>query len=279
MKDLIIEKVEDEKTLKEYAKIRHDVFTIEKNVPVAIEVDQYDTLNSICDHFLIVYRHQHIGAIRIMKEKYTIRLQRFCILKEYRQLGIGKQVILYIEKYYKDRNIYHVIMDAKYEVYPFYEKCGYHCVSDQFIEANIPHIKMAKNLLEVKKYDDLPSEAIELRTAIFINEQGFQDEFDDRDHHCIHLVVFDENKAIATCRYFYENDRFVLGRIAVDKEYRGKNIGAYVVNTACRYIGKGEVVLHAQLQAQKFYQELGFQAYGDIEYEEHCPHIWMKKIL
>lgn len=279
MKNLNIIKIEDEDTFKTYAKIRYDVFTLEKHVPSEIEVDQYDALDNICDHFLIIYNFQNIGAIRIMKEKSFIRFQRFCILKEFRQLGIGKQVISYIEKYYKDKNIYHIVMDAKYEVYPFYEKCGYHCVSDKFIEANIPHIKMEKDLLEIRKYNDLPQEAIELRTEIFVNEQGFQDEFDERDHQCIHLVFFDENKAIATCRYFHENGNYVLGRIAVIKEYRSKNIGSYVVNVACRYIEKGNVTLHAQLQAQQFYQKLGFQTYGDIEYEEHCPHIWMKKVL
>ena len=29
----------------------------------------------------------------------------------------------------------------------------------------------------------------------------------------------------------------------------------------------------------RFYEKLGFQAYGEIEYEEHCPHTWMKKII
>lgn len=279
MKNIDIIKVKDKKTFQEYAKIRHDVFTIEKNVPVEIEVDQYDTLNSICDHFLIVYNQKSIGAIRIMKEKNKIHFQRFCLLKQYRHLGIGKQIILEIEKYYKERNIYQVVMDAKYEVYPFYEKCGYHCTSDIFIEANIPHIKMKKDLLNVEKYDDLPQESIDLRTEIFIKEQGFQDEFDDRDHHCFHLVVFDEGKAIGTCRYFYENGHYILGRIAVSQKYRNRKIGSYIVDKVCQYIGKGEVVLHAQLQAQHFYEKLGFCAYGDIEYEEHCPHIWMKKVL
>ena len=279
MQELNIIKVKNEKEFKEYAKIRHDVFTIEKNVPVDIEVDEYDTLNSVCDHFLIAYNHQNIGAIRIMKEKDHIRFQRFCILNEYRKLGIGRKIVSYIEEYYKNRNIYHIVMDAKYEVYPFYEKCGYHCVSDKFIEANIPHIKMEKDLLEVKTYDDLPQEAIDIRTEIFMKEQGFQDEFDDRDHQCTHLVVFDNDKAIATCRYFYENGQYILGRIAVIKEYRGKKIGTYIVHKVCQYIGKGEMILHAQLQAQLFYKKLGFQAYGDIEYEEHCPHTWMKKVM
>ncbi len=40
---------------------------------------------------------------------------------------------------------------------------------------------------------------------------------------------------------------------------------------------KGEsVILHSQMQAKEFYKKQGFKEYGDIEYEEDCPHIWMK---
>lgn len=279
MEQCYIIKIKDEKQWQEYTKIRHNVFTIEQNVPVEIEVDEYDTLHSISDHFLVVYHLQNIGTIRVKKEKDTIRLQRFCILKEYRKLGIGRQVISFIEKYYKERNIYRVILDAQYSAYPFYEKCGYHCISKKFMEAGILHIKMAKDLLEVKMYHDLPQEAIALRTDIFMKEQGFQDEFDERDHQCVHLVVFDNHKAMGTCRYFYENGNYVLGRIAVSKKYIKRRIGSYLVYQACHYIKSGTVILHAQLQAQPFYEKLGFQAYGDIEYEEKCPHIWMKKII
>ena len=92
------------------------------------------------------------------------------------------------------------------------------------MEAGIPHIKMAKDLLEVKMFYDLPQEAIDLRTDIFMKEQGFKDEFDERDHQCVHLVVFDRQEAIGTCRYFYENGNYVLGRIAVGKDYRKRRI-------------------------------------------------------
>ena len=36
-------------------------------------------------------------------------------------------------------------------------------------------------------------------------------------------------------------------------------------------------MLHAQIQAQQFYEKQGDLPYGEIEYEENCPHIWMLK--
>ena len=101
-----------------------------------------------------------------------------------------------------------------------------------------------------------------------MEEQGFKDEFDDLDEVCKHLVVFDHQKAIGTCRYYYDDplQANVIGRIAVIKEYRGKKVGQYIVKTAC-----------SQLQAKPFYEKLGFKAYGEIDYDEDCPHTWMKK--
>ena len=117
----------------------------------------------------------------------------------------------------------------------------------------------------------------EIRIKVFMEEQGFKDEFDDLDDLCQHLVVFENNQPIGTCRFYYDESlkSNVLGRIAVIKEYRGKKVGQYIVKTACSLI-QGNVCLHAQLQAKPFYEKLGFKAYGEIDYDEDCPHTWMK---
>ena len=47
----------------------------------------------------------------------------------------------------------------------------------------------------------------------------------------------------------------VIGRIAVIKEYRGKKVGQYIVQSACSLI-QGNVCLHAQLQAKPFYEKI-----------------------
>ena len=116
--------------------------------------------------------------------------------------------------------------------------------------------------MNYKIYEQLPQEAKDIRIKVFMEEQGFKDEFDDLDQECRHLVVFDQNK--------------LIGRIAVIKEYRGKKVGQYIVQSACSLL-KGTVCLHAQLQAKGFYEKLGFKAYGEIDYDEDCPHTWMKK--
>ena len=43
---------------------------------------------------------------------------------------------------------------------------------------------------------------------------------------------------------------------------------------------KGDsLILHSQCVAVGFYRKNGFQEYGDVEDDQGCPHIWMKKKL
>jgi len=136
----------------------------------------------------------------------------------------------------------------------------------------------------IKKYNDLPDEARYIRETVFVKEQGFQEEFDSTDNISTHLVMFDEDKPVATCRFFWDDEAnsFILGRLAVIKAYRGRNLGAELVEQAENIIkenGGTSLSLHAQCRAKTFYEKQGYTEFGEMDYDEDCPHIWMKKIL
>lgn len=132
---------------------------------------------------------------------------------------------------------------------------------------------------EIYKY--LPDEAHEIRIRVFIEEQGFENEFDSIDSEAVHFLMRNDNGIpVATCRVFRKEDSHVLGRLAVLKEYRGMGIGSGIVREAIDYLkktGGSELILHSQCRASGFYEKLGFSAFGEIELDEGCPHIWMKK--
>ena len=68
----------------------------------------------------------------------------------------------------------------------------------------------------------------------------------------------------------------------MSKEYRGKDLGLAIVQDAekaAKEKSAGEMTLHAQCQAKGFYEKAGYQTYGEIEDEQGCPHIWMRKYL
>ena len=137
--------------------------------------------------------------------------------------------------------------------------------------------------MEIKIYSKLPTEAMKIRTAVFIEEQKFKDEFDVIDDSSRHLVVFDGDIPIATCRFYLNGEGdFVIGRLAVVKEYRGKDIGSLVLKAAESEIVKAggkQALLHSQCAAERFYEKNGYSQCSEIDYDEDCPHIWMSKKL
>lgn len=142
-------------------------------------------------------------------------------------------------------------------------------------------------MMIIKEYNYMHQDVVDIRTEVFVIEQNFKEEFDDVDNNCMFLVMYDDEKPIAMCRYFpvtvdrYDNT-YAIGRIAVIKEYRGKGIGSKIVaeGEACiREKGAQYAILSAQLQAEGFYKKLGYIPEGDTYYEEWCEHIKMRKKL
>lgn len=125
-------------------------------------------------------------------------------------------------------------------------------------------------------------DARDIRQSVFVEEQGFEYEFDDIDETAFHLVLYDENdKPCATGRlFFYDDSCMKIGRIAVMKEYRGQSLGSNVIGIleekACEFDAH-HIELSAQIQAKGFYKKLGYTETGEIYKEEFCPHIKMVK--
>lgn len=139
--------------------------------------------------------------------------------------------------------------------------------------------------MKIKIYEKLNDSARSIRTKVFVEEQGFQNEFDEIDGYAVHFVAFSEDDfPIGVCRVFGDNElnSFILGRLAVLKEYRGNGCGAELVREALRYVkkeGGKRLTLHAQCASRCFYEKLGFIGYGETEYDEGCPHIKMYKTV
>ena len=140
--------------------------------------------------------------------------------------------------------------------------------------------KERRIILNTKTYTTLPQEAKDIRIEVFMKEQGFENEFDDIDDVSFHIVAFDEEKPIGTCRFFKENNHYTIGRVAVLKEYRNQHIGQSLLESAEKEIKKlngGLIVVHAQVRVSQFYEKKGYIQFGQIDDDEGVPHMWMKK--
>ena len=136
----------------------------------------------------------------------------------------------------------------------------------------------------IKIYDEIPEEAKTIREAVFIKEQGFKDEFDEIDDVAKHVLLFEGDIPVGTCRFFFSEERncYVIVRIAVRKEFRGKRYGEKMLQgaeKAVRDLGGEVVELSAQCRVTDFYNKQGYTGLNDIHMDEYCPHTWMRKNL
>ena len=138
--------------------------------------------------------------------------------------------------------------------------------------------------MEVKIFDKLPEEAKLIRTRVFMEEQGFQNEFDETDERSVHVVLLESAEPIAACRFYYSKTRqcYVIGRLAVLKEYRGRDLGSRLLMAAEKEIvsRNGDAAeLSAQVRARGFYEKNGYVSLEEVHMDEGCPHVWMRKKL
>lgn len=136
--------------------------------------------------------------------------------------------------------------------------------------------------ITAQELEKLP-QAAAIRQEVFVEEQGFHNEFDDIDRQAIHILVMDGETPVAAGRVYWEEDSKVwhIGRICVRKPWRGKELGRLVMEgleKEARKRGAEKLMLSAQVQARGFYEKLGYSAYGEEYLDEHCPHIAMEKI-
>lgn len=131
-------------------------------------------------------------------------------------------------------------------------------------------------------FHSLPDAAKCIRISVFMQEQGFAQEFDALDELAVHLVAFDDSLPIATCRIWEQDGFWHVGRLAVIKSHRGMGLGAQMLGAAEKYVkaqGGKRISLHAQCRAETFYRRCGYLPYGEIDYDEGVEHVHMQKEL
>lgn len=133
-----------------------------------------------------------------------------------------------------------------------------------------------------KKTDYLSDDAKLIREEVFMQEQKFIDEFDDIDNYAKHVVIYNEDEAVAVGRYFptESQGQYVIGRVAVRRAYRGKKLGKEIVEIMEKLIleeGGKKIILSAQKRVKDFYKGMGYRETGESYFEEHCEHIVMEK--
>ena len=133
------------------------------------------------------------------------------------------------------------------------------------------------------------NDALSVRRAVFIDEQGVseEEEIDEYDGDpaettgVVHVVAYCRDVAAATGRLMVHaplGQHVHIGRVAVLREYRGQGLGRVVMlalHNEANTRGYAGVALGAQLHAIPFYERLGYIVRGEVYLDAGIEHRWM----
>lgn len=125
----------------EAKRIREEVFVAEQGF-----TDEYDEFDKKSLH-IVLFDKKAIGTCRIYeKTPGEFMFGRLAVLKEFRQGGNGRKLVLAAEENARKNGGKSVILHAQLHAKGFYEKMGFSSVSAIDSEQGCPHIWMKKEI-------------------------------------------------------------------------------------------------------------------------------------
>lgn len=123
--------------------IRETVFVKEQGFK-----EEFDSVDLTATHIVIYNNGKPAAVGRYFNEgnSPTYHIGRVAVMKEYRGLGYGKDIMDIAEKHIKAESGEKIEVSAQLQAKPFYEKCGYTAVGDIYYDEHCKHILMFKNI-------------------------------------------------------------------------------------------------------------------------------------
>ncbi|MGJ0908942.1 GNAT family N-acetyltransferase [Clostridium botulinum] len=140
---------------------------------------------------------------------------------------------------------------------------------------------------KIKKFNELSVEEIyeilKIRNEVFIVEQECPyEDCDGKDKNAYHLFYMGEGKVIFYLRILEKGlsyDEISIGRVLVDKDYRGKGLARKSILQAIDFIQnnlkENSIRISAQHYLMDFYKSFGFKPVSEVYLEDNIPHIEM----
>lgn len=117
--------------------IRYEVFVLEQNVPVELEWDEMD---AVCLHAIVFdAQDRPIATGRLLPDGH---IGRMAVRAQARGAGVGAALLIALMKEARARGDSAVLLNAQVHAEAFYARFGFQREGAEFIEADIPHIRM-----------------------------------------------------------------------------------------------------------------------------------------
>ena len=122
--------------------VRDQVFLVEQEIDPALELDDRD---ANCLHAVVFADEFPVGTGRIDLEKKG-KVGRVAVLKECRGQGVGRLLMETLENAALQHGLPKLWFHAQRSAVAFYLALDYNQIGDEFMEADIPHVVMEKEL-------------------------------------------------------------------------------------------------------------------------------------
>ena len=119
-------------------RIREKVFIAEQAVPPELE---WDTEDPQAVHFLAYEGDYAIGTARLLPDG---QIGRVSVLKDWRGLNVGDALLAAVIAEAERRGLHEQRLSAQVQATPFYERHGFRILSEEYLDAGIPHIDMLR---------------------------------------------------------------------------------------------------------------------------------------
>jgi predicted GNAT family N-acyltransferase len=136
-------KISDLRDLDAAFTIREKVFVQGQGVPADDEYDQHDR-QATTRHYLALVDGQPAGAARWRPTDNGVKLERFAVLDEFRNQGVGQVLVQAVLADVRAEvpDAAQVYLHAQLRAIPLYERTGFQKVGELFEECDIQHYKM-----------------------------------------------------------------------------------------------------------------------------------------
>ena len=138
-----VRRVRDRNEMEQALTLRHDVFCVEQGVPEHEELDGRDHEGI---HLVAMLDGEVVGTSRVLLVGSTAQFSRLAVRRAVRRRGIATALLALADDETRAAGGRRIVLHAQTYAQQLYERAGYRTRGRVFIEANIQHVAMEKQL-------------------------------------------------------------------------------------------------------------------------------------
>lgn len=141
METISVKRINTKNELDTAFQIRKEVFVFGQGVPAE---EEYDVFDETATHYLALVAGVPVGTARWRETPNGVKLERFAVLENYRNLGVGKVLVDEVMRDVPKPNL--IYLHAQLPAMNVYKRAGFITEGELFLECDIEHYKMVQQV-------------------------------------------------------------------------------------------------------------------------------------